>query len=769
MTFTVSDVLDQLPETGTLSLAKLEKALGLTTKDKRRQLGTALQALARLGLVALPGKEVEKCPDERFIPARLRCSSKGFCFALREDQGDDIYIRDQHLNHAWNGDRVLVMIHREGGRRRSPEGIVQCILERRSTSVLAQLNVRDEGDLAVPLDDRLLTTIELEGGREESDQSVSGGNGTADMVMEVQVDRYPIGQFPARGHVVRRLSLAQGAGAYCDVLLTKHNLHARAPAPRTTLRNPPERDREDLTGQAPLLLGEWQGRDAPCLPAVWLERKGDISRLWVHATAVAERTAFNSSLDQWMRTSGESLCLGEHWHPLLNAALAKACTLQPGEQQQALSVCLELDPQGDLQSYRFCRSLIRPGALVDGSALQALRDRKPRSRAVPAALKPIKSHIKLLQELLGLSEQLRRRRLAMGSVDLSLEVPGVKGLGDLLHPFPDGAQQAWMPGNGMRGPLAMLAELIQPANAALGRHLKALGLPAVYASQTAPQENDINDVAKAAIALDLPVELDEEGNAPPLAALADIFARSERSQVLQQQLAAALTPVALSATPAELRLAGETEAFAPWCCPGLHYADVFNQHVLATLLGEGKNRPSVRHKTQVDLGSADSPAAIDWPVLTPSLMTPLHQVVHTSLIPRLNARQRQSRDLRRDLIQMAQARKAEPMLGEIHPGRISGIQSYGFFVEIPPSQCEGLVHVSSLKDDWYEYRSRQSRLVGRKNRRTYKLGDKVDVAVDKVDVLRNQIDLSIPGLHQGESAAASEQKTAALPVVLADA
>jgi len=56
---------------------------------------------------------------------------------------------------------------------------------------------------------------------------------------------------------------------------------------------------------------------------------------------------------------------------------------------------------------------------------------------------------------------------------------------------------------------------------------------------------------------------------------------------------------------------------------------------------------------------------------------------------------------------------------------------------------EGLVHVSSLNDDWYEYRSRQNRLVGRRNRRIYKLGDPVTVRVTKVDVLRNQIDLDI--------------------------
>ena len=92
---------------------------------------------------------------------------------------------------------------------------------------------------------------------------------------------------------------------------------------------------------------------------------------------------------------------------------------------------------------------------------------------------------------------------------------------------------------------------------------------------------------------------------------------------------------------------------------------------------------------------------------------------------------------------MAQARYGETLVGQVVQGRISGIQSYGFFVEVPPSQVEGLVHVSSLKDDWYEYRSRQNRLVGRKFRRTYMLGDPVDVEILKVDALRHQIDLAV--------------------------
>ena len=124
------------------------------------------------------------------------------------------------------------------------------------------------------------------------------------------------------------------------------------------------------------------------------------------------------------------------------------------------------------------------------------------------------------------------------------------------------------------------------------------------------------------------------------------------------------------------------------------------------------------------------------------------------LVQRLNSRRRQVLELQRDLLAMVQARSADPLVGQEAEGHVSGVQSYGFFVEVGETRVEGLVHVSSLNDDWYEYRSRQNRLVGRKNRRVYQLGYQVRVRVIKVDVLRNQIDLEVipePTADEGDS------------------
>ena len=737
MKFTVADLIDQLPAQEALSLAKLEKALGLAGEAETEQLRIALDALVKVGVLAEAEDGVSRVQDEGLIEARLRCSSKGFCFALREDGGEDIYIRDNQLNHAWNGDRVLVRITREGGRRRSPEGGVQCILERSTTSLLAHVEQQSERLLAIPLDDRLLTAVELPPSDAEHLRPA------VEAVVEVKVDRFPVGQLPPQGHVARSLAVNAGPEADLDLLLTKHGLRERPSAPRASARTLDSKDRDDLTALPTLLLEAWQGREAPILPAVSLENLENGLRLWVHAPAVAERVGFGSSLDGFLRDQAEALCVGDRWLPLLPEALSKAAAFKVGASAAALSVALEFNTEGGLEHYRFCRSTIRPDGSVGAAALQALADRKPKARTTPAALKTLKDQLPLLEQLIALAQQLRAQRLASGSIDLDLAMPPIDGLGDLAVPEPDESRQGWLvqldPALSSAG---LLRELVLPAHRAFGRHMAALELPVIYAQNPAPDAEAINDVAKAALALEIPLELAADGNASAQE-LAVAFAATDRSRVLQQQLREPLRHVTLSREPGANMLAGEPQAYAPWCCPGQHYADLWNQHVLVLLLSEGKDRPSVRHKIRVDIAGDSSHGLIDWPLLAPSQLNPVEAGRNSALLHRLNGRCRFAAELQADALAMAQARQAEPLVGQTLTGVISGVQSYGFFVEVPPSQVEGLVHVSSLKDDWYEYRSRQNRLVGRKNRRTYMLGDAVEVIIQKVDVLRHQIDLEV--------------------------
>jgi ribonuclease R len=737
MKFTVAHLLDQLSSSEILPLASLEKSLGLTEEEDREHLRIGLDALERLALIEETGDGYRRQEASELIPARLRCSSKGFCFALREDGDDDIYIRDHQLNHAWNGDRVLVRLTREGGRRRSPEGSVQCILERTTDSLLAQVEQQDDRLVAVPLDDRLLTTIELP----ESD--AVHRQPAQESVVEVRIDRFPVAQHGARGHVARSLPVNGGEAADAELLLAKHRLHERPSPPKAGLRAAVGKERTDLTALPTLLLTAWSAADAPTMPALSLE-EGEAGgwRLWLHAPSVAERVAPEGALDLWLREQGDSLCLGRRWLPLLPGPLAKDTGFRGGASAPALSLAMELAADGSLEHFRFSLTTIRPDAQVEPEALVALAERKPRARTVPAALKALKDQLPLLEQLLEVSGKLREARRATGSFELDLPMPELPSLGDLRQPAPEAPAAGWLVALPDAHPMAILREAVLLAERCLGQHLAALELPALYASQPPADPAALNEVAKAALALEIPLELSAEGNADA-AELAAAFANTDRRRALQQQLRDALAPVQLSEEAAPHGLAGEPTALAPWCLPGLHYADLWNQQMLITLLLEGKNRPSVRHRTTVDLAGDSCHGSVDWPLLAPSQLTPFQEALARGLASRLNGRSRLLHEVSQDVLALAQARHAESLVGQTLPGMISGVQSYGFFVEVPPSQVEGLVHVSSLKDDWYEYRSRQSRLVGRKYRRTYMIGDPVEVVIEKVDPLRHQIDLAV--------------------------
>jgi ribonuclease R len=174
--------------------------------------------------------------------------------------------------------------------------------------------------------------------------------------------------------------------------------------------------------------------------------------------------------------------------------------------------------------------------------------------------------------------------------------------------------------------------------------------------------------------------------------------------------------------------------------PLQRYADLWVQRVLKILLTEGKDRRSKIVKVGVNLGSNSCHGQIHWNILPSQIQEELEEESHL-IVSHLNDRSKIAEDAEQDLEGLKKAEKMKERMGQVFRGLITGVQSYGFFVEISDLLVEGLVHVSSLKDDWYEYRARHSCLVGRKNRVAYRLGDEVEVEVKDVDYYRQQIDL----------------------------
>ena len=166
---------------------------------------------------------------------------------------------------------------------------------------------------------------------------------------------------------------------------------------------------------------------------------------------------------------------------------------------------------------------------LSSAALHAHAERKPKARTVPAALKPLKDHLPLLENLQTVAGLLRDRRLKAGSLDLDLPPPAIDSLGDLGQPGPDASREGWLVQLPVSDPFAVLREAVLMAQRALGRHFAALQLPGLYTRNAAAQADALNEVAKAALALEIPLELSPDGNADA-AELAAAFARTDRSR-----------------------------------------------------------------------------------------------------------------------------------------------------------------------------------------------------------------------------------------------
>ncbi|HEY9730174.1 MAG TPA: ribonuclease R family protein [Chroococcales cyanobacterium] len=736
MEFSIATLLSNFTDDKLVAPKVLEKKLGCQDEACLEKLQIALDALEKIGILVKERGRYRRLNEDDVVEAKLRCSSKGFCFAIQDVEGaEDIYIQKSHLSTAWNGDRVLVKITKEGSRRRSPEGQVKLILERANPSVLARVKQADSNYQAVPLDDRLLFELDLQLSDEALDQAV-------DHLVHVEVLRYPLGQKNPIGKVARILGSDAEDAADTDIVCCKHDLRRNFSdnALKTAndlpkqLRKADLKKRLDLRERLTLTIEDDRDRHGVVENAFTLEKTAEGQwLLGVHITDVASYVVMDSPLDREARKRGTSVYLGDLVLPLLPDVVQERCSLVPGEDRLTISVLLTLDDNGELIEYELRPSAIRVDHQLSYEQAQSLlgRHQEAEPDLVPA--------VEMLNQLFfTISPALKARRQQRGAFDLNLS--------EIQSPYKDEGRLGAIVVSSTLPVRSLLTELVLLANQAIASHLHELSLPGIYCVQSQPDLDELQDLIKLGNNLDLDMQLAQEEEVSPqdYQRFTQLFARSTAPKVLTYLLQSTLKLASYSSKPGfHFGLALDT-GYTHGISPLRRYVDLFVQRVLLALFDQGRDRRSTRSKDRVNLYHSSSHGNVNWNVLPPEVQQDLEFEVST-LVPHLNDREKVAEDAEVDLEGLQKAEQMKERTGDIFSGLITGVQSYGFFVEIEDLLVEGLVHVSSLKDDWYEYRSRHSCLVGRKNRTAYRLGDRVEVQVKSVDYYRQQIDLVTVG------------------------
>ena len=732
MEFSIATLLAHFTDEKLIAGKVLEKKLGCEDDESIEKLQIVLDALERIGLLEKEWGKYRRVVEENLVEAKLRCSSKGFCFAIQNvEDADDIYVRENQLGNAWNGDRVLVKVIKEGTRRRSPEGAVKLILERANPSLLAQVKLEDSQFRAVPLDDRLLFELNLLENGEDLASAV-------DHLVHVSVLRYPIGTNPPLGKVTKVLGSDAEAAADTDIVSCKHDLpQGWKPDVLQAAELLPSgfdeaelKQRQDLRQLLTFSFVDETLRE--CLPLVetafTLEKIQKKWQLGIHVSDVAHYISPDTPLEKAAKKRGTSVYLGEKVSPLFPEAVTQRCSLIPGEDRLALSFFLTLDVNAQVVGFEYQQSLIQVDHQLSFPQVQTLLS-DPEN--VPNDLEDLVE--KLNQLFFTFSPLVKGQRLQRGSFNIQ---------SDTQLPFLDEGRLGVILVSDALPIRALLTELIVLMGKAIADHLVALQVPSLFCSQSSPDWEDLTDLLKLAANLNLEVNVDIETEIKPqdFAHLTQAFAKSESSRILNHLIEGTLKGEKYSSHPAPHFGLAYSDCYAHFIAPGQRYADLLIQRVLKLVITEGRDRRTKQSKIGVNLQTNECHGQINWNVLPPTIHEALVEDFHF-IISFLNDREKLAEDAEKDLTGLKKSEKMKERTGQIFRGLITGVQSYGFFVEIEDLLVEGLVHVSSLKDDWYEYRARHSCLVGRKNRTAYRLGNEVDVQIKSVDYYRQQIDL----------------------------
>ena len=736
--FSTSSIIDELNKEEGMEYKKLCRLLKLTKKSEKDKLDIALRALEELEIInKSDNNEYFNSKESNHLVAKIRCSSKGYCFAVRENNKEDIYIKENLLNHAWNGDKVLVRIVKDGVGRRSPEGRVDCILERTNQILLAKVEIIKEEVYGIPIDDRILSKIKLPKEDEKYKYIPDNKN-----IVKIEIDLFPIGQQEGVGHVIKQLDLNNTEKLDVDFVLSKSNINkiTKLQSPKLIVIN--ENTRLDLTNKNSYMFKSWNADNSPILPIFQIEKNSDNScKLWVHTNSIAERIALSSKKGlEVFFDSFESFPLLNTWQPYLSDEIFNSSKFNLDEINEAISLCIEINSENEITNWKFQLTKVKCCLEVENKHIEALVSRKHTSRITSRILKPIKEYIEDLDKIIEISKAFRAKQILNGKIEIPKLHNNIDSLKELLVHNPVDYVNEYLEPLDNGDIQTYLSPLLYQANSLWFKHSQNYGLSNMsYISQELDYIN-VSEIIKNSELVESDIELNDNGTLT-FKKLIDLCS-DDNKRILHKLLINVLRDNEAKLITKEFNIKDSEKIISPWTVPSYDFMNLINQYSIYNMIINGKKSKNTNGNI-INIMEKDSWKDVNWAIYNSSTLKNMNLLFNHRLIDKINEYKNKIRQFRLNIINIKQVRKAEELIGNKYSGLITAVNSYGFFVEIKDLFVEGLVHVSTLSNDWYEYRSRQNLLIGRKSKKSYKLGDIIDIKITKVDILKYQIDLEL--------------------------
>jgi ribonuclease R len=675
-------------------------------REERASFKRHLKALVAAGsLIQIRGERFGLPEKMDLYVGRLETHPAGYGFVTPErplDAGGDIYVSGPHLNEAMHGDRVVVRIERvkEGGRY---EGRVIRILERRNTWLVGRYDRDPDGmGYVVPFDRRVLMDIVVPPGQE-------GGASPGEMVT-IELTRWPTATRGAIGRVAEVLGDIDAPGVDTEIVIRKfgipdaHGADAVAEAARLgdVVSDHDLAGRTDFRDWAIVTIDGEHARDFD--DAISIERlPNGHFRLGVHIADVSHYVREGSALDRAAYERGTSVYFPERAVHMFPTELATGlCSLRPNVDRLVQSCIMDIDHRGQVVAREFHDGVIHSCARMTYTEVNGiLTDRDPVLLERYAQLVPL---FELMGELFRILNDARRRR---GSIDFDLnEAEVVMDAGGLVE-----AIIALQRNVAHR----LIEEFMLLANETVASFLEEQGAPSLYRVHEEPDAMKVAQFEEFIAGLGYSL-------GAPLTAL-----RPRHFQRLLERIAGKPEekPIAflMLRTMQKAHYAPEnlghfglaTSSYTHFTSPIRRYPDLVVHRALR----------AVRN------GGLAVEAREEWTEDLPEVAR------HTSEM------ERRAADAERELVQWKKVKFMADKVGDVFDGYVTGVAAFGLFVELVEHYVEGLVHVSTMADDYYRYVERAHLLRGENTERVYRLGDKVQVQVIRVNMAVRQVDLGL--------------------------
>src|SRR5216117_542748 len=683
-----------------LDKTDIARKLGLTASE-RVALRKTLRELERGGQIARIRKNRYVLPAEAdLVAGKLSIHQVGYGFLTPETPGGpDVFIAAENIGTAMHGDRVVARISRDTpddrikGRR---EGRVIRILERAHDTIVGTLQQSRNFYYVVPDDPRFVHDIYV---HPERDQQPGTSAKVGDKVV-VRLEPWESRHVNPEGEIIEVLGPASAPGIDMLSIIRKYHLPAEFPkdvldqAERISERiNARQLEgREDLRKDFIVTIDPDDARDFD--DAIQVEKTNSGWRLGVHIADVAAYVEPGSALDREARGRGNSVYLPDRVIPMLPERLSNGvCSLNPGVDRLTHSIFIHFDKHGVVKSARFGRSVIRSAHRLTYKQAYAILTSPPRDR--------LGERLHVAWELAAL---LRRKRFDQGALDL--DFPEVKVLVDKQgHPVRlervenDESHQ-------------LIEEFMLAANEAVARELKMRAMPTIYRVHENPDPEKLAEYREFVLSFNYKVG-DLAHRAELQRLLASIRGKPEE-QALKIGLLKSLKRARYASQPlGHYGLAKPN--YLHFTSPIRRYADLVVHRALTARSG--------KHQSQTDMGQIASIAE------------------HISTTERVAA------DAEIEAVRMKKLEFFQRQLDQHNPqvfrAAIVDVRNYGLVVELPDALVTGLVHVSSLANDFYLFEPTQRRLIGRRSRKRFSVGDEVRVFVVRVDAFKRQVDFAI--------------------------